>query len=107
MRKAYLEQLRRFKISIESEKKKRELGIFFCLRSSVRLREDLAELRQGRLPQAEISVLALPLQATQHFIEELLMRAQRVLAGPLAYMSPVLKPLLRVLVTHSSKKVGG
>ena len=40
--------------------KKRELGIFFCSRSSVRLREDLAKLRN---PQAENSVLFNPLLA--------------------------------------------
>ena len=81
--------------------KKRELGIFFCSRSSVRLREDLAELRhpqaensvlfnalpssfalsvddivEAAYPQAEISVLVLPLQAAQHFIEELLIEAR-------------------------------
>ena len=88
-------------ISIIEKARKRELGIFFCSRSSVRLREDLAELRhpqaensvlfnalpsslalsvddivEAAYPQAEISVLALPLQAAQHFIEELLIEAR-------------------------------
>ena len=89
------EQLRRFEII----KAKRELGMFFS--STVRLREDLTELRhpqaensvlfsalpgslavsvddfvEAAYPLAEISVLALPLQAAQYFIEELLIKAR-------------------------------
>ena len=88
------EQLRRFEII----KAKRELGMFFS--STVRLRED-PELRhpqaensvlfsalpgslavsvddfvEAAYPLAEISVLALPLQAAQYFIEELLIEAR-------------------------------
>ena len=69
--------------------------LFNALPGSLALSVD--DIVEAAYPQAEISVLALPLQAAQHFIEELLIEArdasalvralglkQRVLAGPLA-----------------------